>query len=185
MSNFHKAFEKLMKLEFKDHTNFLHKNRGENDYTVGGIYRTANPHWYGWKIVMIELQANNFDIFETSSKLFNNKHFMSGIAQFFKENEWDRMKLDRIKNQNTAEEIFLFGVNSGKRNAIRKAQRLVGVYPDGLIGPITIKALNDYDPTLFDMQFDEIEKQFYADIIERKPSFAIFQNGWINRAEFV
>jgi len=68
------------------------------------------------------------------------------------------------------------------RTAARKTQKLVGVVADGIIGNQSIKAINEFDEDLFDMQFDDLELQYYEDIIKKKPSFAMFRNGWKNRA---
>ena len=185
MANFEKSFTLLMKLEFNKPSNLLHKNKGEDNYTVGGIYKTAHPHWYGWGIVSASIHRYNYDIKKASTELYNSSPFQRLIAVFYQEHFWNKMRLDEIVDQNTADEIFLFGVNSGKKNAIRKAQKIVNVDEDGIIGTQTITALNNFDSEIFSMKFDELEKQFYASIIAKKPSFKIFENGWNNRAEYV
>jgi len=185
MADFKKSFDVLMKLEFNNASNFLHKNKTENDFTLAGIYKYAHPNWLGWFIVGNSLQKNDGNVSATSRELYRNTHVQELIATFYKENFWDRMRLDEIKSDNTAMEIFLFGVNSGCRNAIRKAQKVVGADQDGLIGRITIGLLNDFDEKEFDLKFDEVEKQFYANLIKRNPSFSIFKDGWNNRAESV
>lgn len=185
MADFDKSFGELMKLEFNSPENFLHKNTGENDYTVAGIYKSAHPKWIGWHAVDIELMNANGDILEASKRLFKSYTFMRMVKDFYYEYFWLAMKLDKVLSQEVVDELFVFGVNSGKKNAIRKAQKLLGFEPrwiDGFIGFMTIAALNAYDPHEFDMKFDEIELQFYYDIIARKPSFAVFKNGWRNRA---
>jgi lysozyme family protein len=45
--------------------------------------------------------------------------------------------------------VFDFGVNSGSSRAIKYAQDIVGVAVDGIMGPITLAAINAYDPTQF------------------------------------
>jgi lysozyme family protein len=45
--------------------------------------------------------------------------------------------------------VFDFGVNSGSSRAIKYAQAIVGVAVDGIMGPITLAAINAYDPTQF------------------------------------
>ena len=185
MAIFEKSFILLMKLEFNKPSNFLHKNKGEDGYTVGGIYKTAHTNWYGWGIVSASVHRHDNDIKKASTELYNSQPFTRLVAVFYQENFWDKMKLDQINDQNTADEIFLFGVNSGKKNAIRKAQKIVGAEEDGIIGLQTITALNNFDAEIFSMKFDELEKQFYASIIAKKPSFSIFKEGWNNRAEYV
>lgn len=185
MADYEKAFEILMKLEFSNPSNFLHKNKTERDYTVAGIYKYAHPKWLGWFIVMDSLQRNNGNVVSASRDLYKNYHLKELIMNFYKSQFWDRMRLDEVKNDNTATEIFVFAVNAGTRNAIRKVQKLVGADADGLMGPVTLGFINSFDPDKFDIMFDEVELKYYDDIIKNKPSFAIYKNGWKNRAEYV
>lgn len=185
MANFNKAFDVLMKLEFNSPNNYLHKNKTEYDYTIAGIYKYAHPNWLGWFIVMDTLQKNEGSIQASSRELYRNSHLKELIMKFYKENFWDRMRLDEIIDDNIAMELFVFGVNAGTRNAIRKAQKIIGADVDGLIGKITIGLLNSFDSNTFDIKFDELEIKFYEDIIKNKPSFAIYRQGWRNRATTV
>ena len=185
MADFRKAFAVLEKLEYNSASNYLHKNKTENDYTVSGIYKYAHPNWLGWFIVNNALERNQGNIEATSRELYRSTHLKELVMQFYLEQFWNRLRLNEIHSDNTATEIFLFAVNSGCRNAIRKAQRVVGADEDGLIGKVTIGLLNAFDEKEFDLKFDEVEKEFYQDIINKKPSFAIFKNGWFNRAEYV
>ena len=42
-----------------------------------------------------------------------------------------------------------FGINSGVSRAVTFSQRIVGTVPDGIIGPVTLAAINAYDPANF------------------------------------
>ena len=182
MADFKKAFDVLITLEFNSPSNFLHKNKTENDYTIAGIYKAAHPNWLGWFIVSDTLAKTEGDIRLASQKLHKSIHLKEQIMDFYKRSFWDRMKLDKVDNNNTATELFVFAVNAGTRNAVRKAQKIIGVEVDGLVGPMTLNALNEYDSNTFDMKFDEVEIQFYNDLIKKRPSFAMYRNGWMNRA---
>jgi len=172
----------LFQLEFSIPHNALHKNKGENGLTYKGIYQSAHPKWDGWDIVNAALRFYDNDVKKSSYELFQNEDLDVLVVQFYKDSFWNRAKLSEITSQKKADEIFIFGVNVGMRTAVRKTQKLVGVTADGMIGTKSIAAINMYDEDLFDMQFDEIELKYYDDIIERKPSFAMFKNGWKNRA---
>lgn len=172
----------LFQLEFSNPYNALHKNKGENGLTYKGIYQSAHTKWKGWEIVKSSLNFYDNDIRKSSYELFQNEDLDVLVVEFYKKHFWNRAKLSEITSQKKADEIFIFGVNVGMRTAIRKTQKLVGVTADGMIGTKSIAAINMYDENLFDMKFDEIELKYYDDIIERKPSFAMFRNGWKNRA---
>jgi len=185
MTNFERAIKLLFKVEFNSPKNFLHRNKTERDYTVGGVYKYAHPNWIGWETVSRVIDECGGNIQDASQILYYDELFVAQIKFFIKKEFWDKMKLDEINAQIICNEIFLFGYNAGKRTAIRKAQKIIGVTADGLIGPLTIKALNNFDIDKFSLEFDELELQYYADLIFKKPSFAIYKNGWQNRAIFV
>lgn len=179
------ALEKLYRLEFSEPSNALHVNPGEHGLTFMGVYEAANPYWAGWTVVRKMLEKYDGNIKRASEALYESSVMRGLVDEFYYNAYWSRAKLDRVDSQKIAEEIFVFGVNAGMRNAIRKAQKLVGVPADGIVGPMTLEAWNSYDEDEFDYKFDEVEKQYYADLIEQKPSFKIFERGWMNRAEAV
>jgi hypothetical protein len=185
MANFRKAMAELSKLEFSSSRNFLHKNPGEPGYTVGGIYQTAHPRWGGWSFVSGALEKSGGDIKEASSELYHDPAFRNIVSSYYKANFWDTMRLDDVDHQNTAEELFVFGVNAGQKTAVIRAQEIVGAVADGVIGPKTIKALNDFDEDDFDMKFDESEIDYYDGLIRHRPALAVFKNGWRNRANAI
>ena len=95
------------------------------------------------------------------------------------------MRLSEVASQLKANEMFIFGVNAGCHNAIKAAQKLVGVNIDGVIGEKTIKAINDYDTLAFDRGYDRLELAYYQSLIEKNPSLAINERGWIRREKAV
>lgn len=182
MANFKKAVNTLLSLEFSNPRTFLHKNPGETDYTLGGIYKIAHPHLSVWSIVNAALARNDGNIGDASEELHGSDTVNHLVKEFYKTTFWDKMKLDRVNSDKIATEMFVFGVNAGTKNAVRKAQQIVGVEADGIVGNMTLNALNSYDEDRFDFVFDYVEEQFYNDLIAKKPSFAVFKNGWRNRA---
>ncbi len=47
MANFRKSMEILLKLEFNNPHDALHKNKTENGFTFMGIYQGAHASWSG------------------------------------------------------------------------------------------------------------------------------------------
>ena len=184
MADIKEALEELFKLEFQSPKFALHVNPGEHGYTFMGVYQAANPELELWKLVD-EVVWEHADIREASEELYNNPTARDIVNRVYKSKYWDKARLDEVISQKIAEEIFVFGVNAGMRNAIRKAQKLVGITSDGIVGSQTIKTLNGFDEHIFDLKFDELEIQFYDDLIAKNPSFAKFKNGWHNRAEAI
>jgi lysozyme family protein len=66
---------------------------------------------------------------------------------------------------------------------IKIPQRLLGVVPDGVVGPKTIAAVNAADPKKL---FDDIKAarvQYINDIIVKTPTNERFRRGWMNRLD--
>ncbi len=78
------------------------------------------------------------------------------------------------------------GWGSGPRTAILHLQRLVGTADDGVIGPYTAAAFYEWVEALGAEGAVERtaawRRDFYRDIVRRRPQNAIFLQGWLNRA---
>ncbi|CUU77669.1 putative peptidoglycan-binding domain-containing protein [Campylobacter hyointestinalis] len=183
MANFYNSMELLKSLEFSSPKNVLHKNATENDITYFGIYRIANPDWSGWCVVDEALQR--LSINEASKSLYANEWLNGKVHQFYLDNFWHKMQLDKIDSQKIADEMFCFGCNAGIKTAIRLAQRVVNVNDDGIIGDKTLNALNSFDESEFDIDFDDLEMRHYDKLISKNPKLAIYKKGWYNRARAV
>lgn len=99
----------------------------------------------------------------------------------FKKGFWDRWKADLIKNQSIAELLVDWLYNSGTWG-IKYPQQVLGVVPDGVVGPKTIAAINNYSSQaeLFYKLWNR-RKKHYEDIVKRNPSQKVFLKGWMNR----
>lgn len=88
------------------------------------------------------------------------------------------MNLEGITNPDSVLQIFDMGINAGKVNAIRIAQRLVNVNPDGRLGVISKSAINSFSG--FPDAYKTKRIEYYKKCSEN-PRNAKFLNGWINR----
>ena len=94
---------------------------------------------------------------------------------------WDPFKADQINSQSIANLIVGWGWGSGVVTAIKQVQKLLGVKQDGVIGNITLSAINNSEPIQL---FDKIwlaRKNFFIDICANNPSQMKFLKGWLNR----
>lgn len=89
---------------------------------------------------------------------------------------WKRYQCDKLPSA-VAYQFFDACVNHGFGNAARMLQRAVGVLDDGVIGEITLGAVNtqDIDDTL--LRFVSERLRFYT----RLSGFAHYGKGWVNR----
>ncbi|RAZ38051.1 glycoside hydrolase family 108 protein [Campylobacter hyointestinalis] len=183
MADFYSSMKLLKRLEFSNPKNCLHKNATEDEITYFGIYKKANPKWSGWQVIDETLQS--LSISEASKSLYENEWLTSKVYQFYLDNFWHKLKLDKIDSQKIADEIFCFGCNAGIKTAIKLAQKALNLDDDGIIGENTLNALNSCDESEFDLAFDDLEMEYYDKLIAKNPKLAIYQKGWYNRAKAV
>lgn len=73
--------------------------------------------------------------------------------------------------------VFDFGVNSGPSRSIKFAQGVAHVTVDGVLGPISIKAINDQDPARFVNGLCDARMGF----LRRLGTWGTFGRGWTAR----
>jgi len=93
---------------------------------------------------------------------------------------WDRWRADEINNQKVANILVDWLWCSGKWG-ILIPQRILGLPVDGIVGPVTIQAVNRANPYRFLIQIYNSRVTFILDIIKRDPSQKRFEKGWFNR----
>lgn len=74
-------------------------------------------------------------------------------------------------------DLFDMAVNSGVRPAIKTVQRAAGQTPDGVIGPLTLQALQSMPATRFVARFNGERLEFMAGL----PTWPAFGRGWARR----
>lgn len=100
--------------------------------------------------------------------------------EIFKTMYWDRWKADQIRSQAVAE-ILVDWVWASGVHGVRVPQRLLSVSPDGIVGPVTLAAINGADPRGLFSRIKEERIRFVEDIVKNKPSQSVFLKGWKNR----
>lgn len=73
-------------------------------------------------------------------------------------------------------DVFDAAVNSGVQQAVKWLQRVVGAKPDGVIGPLTLRAVATAD-ALTPARFLGVRLQFMTDL----PTWGAFGRGWARR----
>lgn len=93
---------------------------------------------------------------------------------------WDRWQADKINNQSIAEILVDWVWTSGS-HGIEIPQKLLGVTPDGKVGPKTLAALNGQVPSVIFARIKEARAAFYNRIALRNPTQKKWLKGWLNR----
>jgi lysozyme family protein len=164
MAHFDAAFEKMI---VDEGGYVLHNVPGDaGGMTYAGIARNKNPTWGGWNLI---------DHDEKGPLL------TSFVREFYRVEFWDRIRGDEITQQAVAESIFNFAVNTGLSVAVKLAQLIVGVTPDGAIGPKTIEKFNAVEADSFKKAYALAKIARYADICNKNRTQSKFLLGWIQR----
>ncbi len=103
------------------------------------------------------------------------------VRQIYKQNYWDRLKLSYIIDSKLSDVIFDQAVNRGTRRVAEQIQKIVGVKQDGVIGPVTLKAINNMDSKKMLLEFVKQSQNAYVSIVTNNPSQLVFLSGWIKR----
>lgn len=163
MADFLPAFERAILAEggYK-----LHQVAGDTGgLTYAGIARNPNPGWPGWAWI---------DRSETPPSQL--------VRDFYRAGWWAPIQGDKIRDQSVAESIYSFGTNAGLKTALRLAQIVAGVTPDGAMGGKTVEAINAMEPRLFLALYALARIARYRDIVTRDRTQQKFLLGWINRS---
>jgi len=101
-------------------------------------------------------------------------------TEIMKSMYWDRWKADKIINQSVAN-ILVDWVWASGVNGIKRPQQLLGVKPDGLVGPQTLASVNakDAEALFYAIKADRI--RFIDEICAKRPANLKFKRGWLNR----
>jgi lysozyme family protein len=94
---------------------------------------------------------------------------------------WVKWLGDRISSQSIANLLVDWFWTSGVYG-IKYPQQVLGVTADGVVGPKTIAAINNYpnQKELFQKLWNRRKKHF-EDIVKKNPSQKVFLKGWLNR----
>lgn len=111
--------------------------------------------------------------------------------KIYKTMYWEKTNVRKIKNQFIAEMVLDQCVNCGPSNAIRRLQASINfvsrdrdrnISEDGIIGPVTIKAIDYSPPRALALSFFRLSQMHYIKICIGDPSQTIFLKGWMNRS---
>lgn len=102
------------------------------------------------------------------------------IERVLRPHYWNRWRADEILNQSVAN-ILVDWVWASGTHGIKRPQRILGVTPDGIVGPKTIAAVNSMDPMELHFRIKNDRIKFIDEICRRDPSQERFRKGWLNR----
>ena len=102
------------------------------------------------------------------------------VAPLYKRKYWDAIRGDDLPS-GVDYCVFDCAVNSGPGRAAKMLQEVVGVKPDGGIGPITLAAVKAVDPVVLINKYADKRLTFWQSL----PTFDTFGKGWTRRGNEV
>lgn len=103
------------------------------------------------------------------------------FVAILKEMYWDACRADRIESQSVANAIVDWAWNSGTTTAAKEVQKVLGVEADGIIGNITLAAINSLSPLPLFGQIQQARIAYLQRICNARPANNKFMRGWLNR----
>ncbi len=97
-------------------------------------------------------------------------------AAIYRRFYWDVVRADELP-QGLGLALFDLAVNSGPARAVRMLQGVLGVEPDGLVGPLTLTAARGADPAETIRRLTRARLGFLA----RLSTWPVFGRGWRRR----
>lgn len=111
-------------------------------------------------------------------------------VEVYKKKYWEPIRLSEFNDKGIQELIFDAGVNHGTRWGIRLAQRAYNtlsfdeIVEDGLVGPQTITAVNEYRwPDRLKLAMIFVRAEYFRSIVKNDPTQKRFIGGWFNRLD--
>jgi lysozyme family protein len=191
MANFEIAYRITMKVE-AGYANDPTDTGGE---TFAGVSRNANPKWTGWPVIDAIKRVTDRKNYDKA--MFADADLMGMVRRLYKQNYWDVNRLDEVKDQAIADELFDTGVNCGVGIAAEFLQRALNItnynqqsYPDltvdKRIGPRTLDTLNKHQrPEDVFFWLNILQGARYVSIMERAPAQEKFARSWKSRVSIV
>lgn len=182
MADFSKAFKITM-------TNEGGYNPGINEAeTYKGIDRSINPNWGGWKLIDALKKGNaSLTTAQLNTILGGNPALQVNIQNFYKVNYWDVLKLDQVKDQQVANNLFDCSVNPCMVSASHVMQQACNevktgaLTVDGVIGSHSITCINSLSGRDVFEAVNAIREGNYRHRVESSPDKKVWLKDWLKR----
>ncbi|MDB5032248.1 glycosyl hydrolase 108 family protein [Mucilaginibacter sp.] len=172
-------FDKAYKLTGHNEGGYANNPNDHGGETYAGISRKFWPNWSGWSLIDLYKKQHG-GVHGIDAYMSSNPIMQKSVASFYRQNFWDVNKLDLINDQQLANNVYDFGVNSGVDEAAKVLQSIVGVAIDGVIGNHTIAETNSLDAKNTYDRYNAERIRFYHSL-SKNPGQLVFLKSWISR----
>lgn len=171
-------FDEAFKITERNEGGYANNPADNGGETYAGVARKFWPNWSGWGIIDAAKKINK------SAKHINQYAKANGIdahvGKFYKTNFWDANKLDLFNDQQLANNVYDFGVNSGVIKAAKVLQQALKIKDDGIVGNQTIAAVNASNVKDLHNTYNGARIEFYNRIAQN-PGQSQFLRSWLSR----
>lgn len=184
------SFEIAYSLERKHEGYYVNNPNDKGGETYIGIARNIHPSWIGWPIVDEYKKSLNRPL--KNNEVIRDLRIEPFVKDFY-HSLWVSNNFGKIKDQNTANILYDWFINSGYIAAKTKDPETFGVDEilnrnfkkslklDGRFDTDTIQAINQVDNVkLYNLiKYERIN--FYKNLVKKNPSQIVFLKGWLSR----
>jgi len=181
-------FAPAYQLERKHEGYYVNNPSDKGGETYAGVARKIYPAWNGFP-VLDAYKAKLGRALKTNEQVPG----MEPYVQAFYQNLWNVNRFGEIKNQDLANIIYDWFVNSGyiafstkpketyglDEILVEKFKQLVPI--DGRLDTATIVAVNKVDSTALYNEIKNARIAFYNYLATKDPSQSVFLKGWLSR----
>ncbi len=172
--NYEKFFVSLLKREGKAFTYALYDRGGATKF---GITQGTFTDVCNRKTIYVCDKDGDGKITSNDIRLLTP----NDAKEFYYNEFWGYWKAEQINDYGVADILVDYLVNSGAgRNLsnIKRIQRILGVTPDGIIGPGTLRAINSYPPRELVSKIKQARLSHITAIIKNDPTQQKWERGW-------
>ena len=167
------AFERALKFTLAWEGGHVSDPDDAGGETYCGISRVAHPDWEGWHLLDAPVGLTPKSMHEMLA---------DDVADFYRAEYWDKMRCGNMPGI-VGIVVFDSGVNCGRKTAVKWLQNVVRVPADGIVGNVTLSALNgtvlSHEVICADIL--DMRDERYDNIVMRNPVQVKFLRGWKNR----
>ena len=110
-------------------------------------------------------------------KNITNEEFTDILKSMY----WDACRADKIESQSVANAIVDWAWHSGTITAVKEVQNVLCVESDGIVGNITLSAINSQSPLPLFGKIQQARIAYIERICNSRSANNKFKNGWFNR----
>jgi len=157
-------FDQSLKLVLKSEGDYVNNPKDPGGETMMGVTKNAWSTWLKRPIADGEMA----------------KLTVADITPFYKALYWDKSYCNQLP---TGIDYMVFdaSVNMGVGQSIKLFQKSLGGVPDGIIGPNTMKLINEMNVKTMIDKYSAQKEMFYKSL----GTFPTFGKGWLARIEHV